>query len=132
MVLLILLHIHRAGQYLKTRGHNEIFSATSFLQLHFNSFSDAHFFPDEVTLSNKEKTVLSPVWCDFIRDKESIREGVEVQLQKQSCTENRIVAPSLYTHDYAVLFKDCTTATQYSYCLWAVLLLHSIAVLLLH
>ena len=38
-----------------------------------------------------EKIVLSPIWCDFITDEMSIKEGVEVQLQQQSDSENRIV-----------------------------------------
>ena len=68
----------------KARGHYETLSATLLLQLHFNSFPDAHLVPDEVILCNIETLLLSSVWCAFIR------EGVEVHLLQQSCTENRI------------------------------------------
>ena len=64
---------------------------TQLLQLQFNSFDEAHLAPDEVVLCNTEKLVLSPIWCDYIWNKLSIREGVEVQLHLKSY----VVAPSL-------------------------------------
>ena len=59
-------------------------------QLQFNSFPDTYLVPTELILFMMEKILLSPIWCDFIRDKMSIKE-----LQQQNCTENRIVVQSL-------------------------------------
>ena len=53
------------------------FRCNLLLQLHFNSFPDAYLVPIELILCIMEKIVLSPIWCDFIRDKMSIKEGVE-------------------------------------------------------
>ena len=70
------------------------------LQLHFNSYPNAYLVPIELILCIMEKIVLPPTWCDFNRDKMSIRDGVEVLLQQQSCTLNRVVAPSLNTRGH--------------------------------
>ena len=37
---------------------------------------DAYLVPVELILCIVEKIVLSPLWCDFVRDKMSIKEGV--------------------------------------------------------
>ena len=50
------------------------------MKLHFNTFPDAHLVPDEVILCNMGKIVLSPVWFDFIKDKMTISDVVEMQL----------------------------------------------------
>ena len=45
----IFVLLGRNSWRLKAQGQYAIFSATLFLQLHFNSFLDAHLVPDEVT-----------------------------------------------------------------------------------
>ena len=47
------------------------------LQLHFNSFPGAYLVSIELILCIMEMIILSPIWCDFIRDKIRIKEGVE-------------------------------------------------------
>ena len=56
----------------KARGHSAI-RCTLLLQLHFSEFNNAYLVPIELILCIMEKIVLSPIWCDFIRDKMSIK-----------------------------------------------------------
>ena len=75
-------------QISKALGHYTNFRCISLLQLH--SLTNVYLVLIELILCVMQKIVLSPRRCDFIRDKMSIKEGVEC-----SCTENRIVVPSL-------------------------------------
>ena len=61
-----------------SKGSGPLFDlrCTLLLQLHFNCFPDASLVPIELILCIMEMIVLSPTWCDFIRDKMSIKEGV--------------------------------------------------------
>ena len=69
------------------------------LQLHFNSFADAYLVPIELILCIMEKIALSPIWCPFIRDKMSKKEGVAC-----SCSnKNRIVVHSLKSGQQAII-----------------------------
>ena len=100
----IYIYIHETEQ-LRARGHYAISSATLLLQLHFNSFPDAHLVPDEVTLCNTEK-VPSSIWCDLIRDNMSIRAGVDVHLQQYSCTLKPHSDPEPLGYDFMKAFVN--------------------------
>ena len=61
-----------------------------------NSFLNVNLVPDEVT-PYRQYYLLHDANMSSKREKISISEGVEVQLQQQSAPKNCIVAPSLYT-----------------------------------
>ena len=71
----------------KARGQYAILGALCCCNCTSNSFPDAHLVPIELILCIMEKIVLSPIWCEFIRNKMSIKD----ELIECSCTENRIV-----------------------------------------
>ena len=62
---------------LKARAAVSYFRCGLLWQLPFNSVPDAYLVHIILILFIMEKIVLSPIWCDFIRDKMSIKEGVE-------------------------------------------------------
>ena len=89
---------HRVMHYFlvcfRDRRHHAILITTLLLQLHFSSFPDALLVryevpraEDRTTLSMLVNMTASSTRCTIASD----REGVEVQLQQQSCVWNCIV-----------------------------------------
>ena len=89
---------------IKARGHY----ATLLQQLHFNFFPDDYLVPIELILCIMEKMVLSPIWCDCIRDKMSIKEGAECSCSNKVALKITVVQ-SLNLESWPVQLVGVTT-----------------------